>query len=92
MLLARLPLHAEFPRFNTDRIRPSAIERTHEEAGTLEDVYEPFLIQQGLIKRTPRGREATPLAYRHLGLEPPPGTGNGRSPASAPTQPELPLS
>jgi len=42
-----------------------------EEAGTLEDVYEPFLIQQGFIKRTPRGREATALAYRHLGLEPP---------------------
>jgi Holliday junction DNA helicase RuvB len=40
-----------------------------EEAGTLEDVYEPFLIQEGFIKRTTRGREATPLAYRHLGIE-----------------------
>ncbi|MCX5800292.1 MAG: Holliday junction branch migration DNA helicase RuvB [Candidatus Eisenbacteria bacterium] len=39
-----------------------------EEAETLEDVYEPFLIQEGLIKRTPRGREATSLAYEHLGI------------------------
>src|SRR5438132_3054536 len=38
-----------------------------EEAGTLEDVYEPFLVQEGFIKRTPRGREATELAYAHLG-------------------------
>ena len=39
-----------------------------EEAETLEDVYEPFLIQEGFIKRTPRGREATNLAYEHLGI------------------------
>jgi holliday junction DNA helicase RuvB len=38
-----------------------------EEAGTLEEVYEPFLIQEGFIKRTPRGREATQKAYEHLG-------------------------
>jgi Holliday junction DNA helicase RuvB len=38
-----------------------------EDAGTLEEVYEPFLIKEGFIKRTPRGREATELAYRHLG-------------------------
>ena len=38
-----------------------------EEAETLEEVYEPFLIMQGFIKRTPRGREATPGAYLHLG-------------------------
>jgi Holliday junction DNA helicase RuvB len=42
-----------------------------EEAGTLEEVYEPFLIQEGFIKRTPRGREATPKAYAHLGKTPP---------------------
>ena len=41
-----------------------------EEAGTIEDVYEPFLIKEGFIKRTPRGREATELAYRHMGLTP----------------------
>jgi Holliday junction DNA helicase RuvB len=38
-----------------------------EDPGTLEEVYEPFLIQEGFIKRTPRGREATALAYEHLG-------------------------
>src|SRR5215213_9201556 len=38
-----------------------------EEAGTLEEVYEPFLIQEGFLKRTPRGREATHKAYEHLG-------------------------
>jgi len=38
-----------------------------EEAGTIEEVYEPFLIQEGYIMRTPRGREATDRAYRHLG-------------------------
>jgi len=42
-----------------------------EETDTLEDVVEPYLIQTGLLKRTPRGREATPRAYAHLGLEPP---------------------
>src|SRR5512138_3569002 len=42
-----------------------------EEAGTLEEVYEPFLIQEGFIKRTPRGREATHKAYEHLGKNPP---------------------
>jgi len=42
-----------------------------EEAGTLEEVYEPFLIQEGFLKRTPRGREATQKAYEHLGKTPP---------------------
>jgi Holliday junction DNA helicase RuvB len=37
-----------------------------EDSETLEDVYEPFLIQKGFIQRTPRGRVATPLAYQHL--------------------------
>jgi len=41
-----------------------------EETGTLEEVYEPFLIQEGFIMRTPRGREATEKAYRHLGKVP----------------------
>ncbi|MCI8950499.1 MAG: Holliday junction branch migration DNA helicase RuvB [Lachnospiraceae bacterium] len=40
-----------------------------EDSGTLEDVYEPYLLMNGLIMRTPRGRVATELAYRHLGLE-----------------------
>jgi Holliday junction DNA helicase RuvB len=38
-----------------------------EESGTIEEVYEPFLIKEGFIKRTPRGREVTDLAYKHLG-------------------------
>ena len=41
-----------------------------EDAGTVEDVYEPFLIMEGFIKRTPRGRMATKLAYEHLGRNP----------------------
>lgn len=40
-----------------------------EDAGTIEDVYEPYLIQNGLLARTPRGRVATETAYRHFGLE-----------------------
>jgi holliday junction DNA helicase RuvB len=44
-----------------------------EDAGTLQDVYEPYLIQQGFLERTPRGRCATALAYRRFGLTPPPG-------------------
>jgi Holliday junction DNA helicase RuvB len=43
---------------------------TAEDVSTLEDVIEPFLLQEGLLDRTPRGRIATELAYKHLGLEP----------------------
>src|SRR5574340_1109641 len=48
-----------------------------EERGTIEDVLEPFLIQQGFLHRTPRRRVATRLAYRHFGLEAPKGGGSG---------------
>ena len=41
-----------------------------EEAGTIEEVYEPFLIQEGFLQRTPRGREVTAKAYEHLGRKP----------------------
>ena len=41
-----------------------------EDAGTVEDVYEPYLIMEGFVKRTPRGRMVTPLAYEHLGRNP----------------------
>jgi Holliday junction DNA helicase RuvB len=41
-----------------------------EDSGTLEEVYEPFLIQEGFLMRTPRGRQVTELAYRHLGKQP----------------------
>ncbi|UAY54926.1 Holliday junction branch migration DNA helicase RuvB [Arachidicoccus terrestris] len=50
-----------------------------EEPGTLEEVYEPFLIQEGFIQRTPRGREATEKAYLHL----------GKTPSAGPTSPKL---
>ena len=40
-----------------------------EETETIEDVYEPYLLQMGFLSRTPRGRIATPNAYKHLGLE-----------------------
>ncbi len=43
-----------------------------EERDTIEDVYEPYLLQQGLIKRTSRGRTATLAAFQHLGIDPPP--------------------
>jgi len=59
-----------------------------EESGTLEDVYEPFLVQEGFVRRTPRGREATRLAYEHLGL-PLPERFRGAPEADPP---ELPLS
>ena len=42
-----------------------------EEGGTIEEVHEPFLIMEGYIQRTPRGREATEKAYRHIGAVPP---------------------
>ncbi len=42
-----------------------------EDRGTLEDLYEPYLIQAGFLQRTPRGRIASPAAYRHLGVLPP---------------------
>jgi holliday junction DNA helicase RuvB len=45
-----------------------------EESGTIEDVIEPYLIQQGFVQRTPRGRIATLAAYRHLGVAPPKGS------------------
>jgi holliday junction DNA helicase RuvB len=47
-----------------------------EEAGTIEEVYEPYLIQEGYLMRTPRGREATDLAYKHVGKIPPNRVGN----------------
>ncbi|MCD8528935.1 MAG: hypothetical protein LRY27_02975 [Chitinophagales bacterium] len=42
-----------------------------EDAGTIEEVYEPFLIKEGYLKRTPRGREITPKTYKHFGKKPP---------------------
>ncbi len=51
-----------------------------EDANTIEEVYEPFLVQNGFLQRTPRGRVATPLAYRHFGYTPPaPGSSSGQA-------------
>lgn len=50
-----------------------------EESQTIEDVYEPYLLQIGFLQRTPRGRAVTPLAYKHLGLEPPKPAGGGQA-------------
>jgi Holliday junction DNA helicase RuvB len=48
-----------------------------EDAGTIEEVYEPFLVQNGFLQRTPRGRVATTQAYRHFGYQPPAGSAQG---------------
>jgi Holliday junction DNA helicase RuvB len=55
-----------------------------EEKDTIEDVYEPFLIQSGFIQRTPRGRLATPLAYEHFGRSKP-GSTQGHGPKNQPS-------
>jgi holliday junction DNA helicase RuvB len=52
-----------------------------EDSGTLEEVYEPFLIQNGFLMRTPRGRVATPQAYRRLGHDPAGGAQGAGGPA-----------
>ena len=59
-----------------------------EDTSTLEDVYEPFLVQEGFVRRTARGREATKLAYTHLGLALP---ARLRGEGAASEHPELPL-
>ena len=62
-----------------------------EDADTIEEVYEPFLVQNGFLQRTPRGRTATAQAYRHFGYEPPDASSPGRQggSASGATQPDL---
>jgi Holliday junction DNA helicase RuvB len=49
-----------------------------EDEGTIEEVYEPFLVQNGFLQRTPRGRTATPLAYRHFGIVMPTDSGGAQ--------------
>lgn len=64
---------------------PTIAASISEDSATIEDVYEPYLIQLGFLKRTPRGREATSLAYEHMGLiDPRPGSNGSR-----PDQPSL---
>jgi holliday junction DNA helicase RuvB len=67
----RAILHAVCARFAGGPVGLSTVAiSVGEEADTVEDVYEPFLLRQGLLMRTPRGRVATPAAWRHVGLEP----------------------
>lgn len=62
-------LHAIITQFNGGPVGVDTIAATiGEESQTIEDVYEPFLLQIGFLQRTPRGRVATPQAYAHLGL------------------------
>lgn len=65
-------LHAIVQRFNGGPVGLDNLAAAiGEEPGTIEDVIEPYLIQQGYLQRTPRGRVASALAYKYLGLEPP---------------------
>ncbi|HVL94576.1 MAG TPA: Holliday junction branch migration DNA helicase RuvB [Solirubrobacteraceae bacterium] len=76
--LDRELLHAICGHFGGGPVGLSTLAVTvGEEADTIEDVYEPYLLQRGFLQRTPRGRVATPHAFRHVGLEPP-------APAAAP--------
>jgi Holliday junction DNA helicase RuvB len=64
-------LSALIDKFNGGPVGASTIATAiGENPGTLEEVYEPYLIQEGLLIRTPRGRQATPAAYAHLGKKP----------------------
>ncbi len=65
-------LSAIIHKFNGGPVGMSTIATVvGEDGGTIEEVYEPFLIMEGFIKRTPRGRVATPKAFKHLGVVPP---------------------
>jgi Holliday junction DNA helicase RuvB len=73
--LDRAILEATCSRFGGGPVGLSTLAVSVGEAPeTVEDVYEPFLLQLGMLMRTPRGRVATPLAWQHLGLPPPAGT------------------
>jgi holliday junction DNA helicase RuvB len=71
-VMDRKLLHAVIHRFDGGPVGLDNVAAAiGEESGTIEDVIEPFLIQQGFLQRTPRGRIATAAAWRHLGLAPP---------------------
>lgn len=68
----RLMLETMIKKFNGGPVGLQTLSAaTAEEIETIETIYEPFLLQCGFINRTPRGRVATALAYKHLGMEPP---------------------
>ena len=69
----RRVLHAIIDKFGGGPVGIETIAASiSEEVDTIEDVYEPFLMQNGFLSRTPRGRVVTAAAYRHLGMTPPP--------------------
>ena len=73
-------LHAIIEKFGGGPVGIDTVAASiSEESDTVEDVYEPFLIQLGFLQRTPRGRIATPHAYQHLGLTPPRRAGEGEN-------------
>ena len=68
----RLILMTMIEKFNGGPVGIETLSATiGEDSGTVEDVYEPYLIKNGLMIRTPRGRVVTELTYRHFGLEKP---------------------
>jgi Holliday junction DNA helicase RuvB len=70
--LDRRILHTIIDKFGGGPVGVSAIAASlGEDRGTLEDLYEPYLLQAGFLQRTPRGRVASAAAYRHLGVVPP---------------------
>jgi Holliday junction DNA helicase RuvB len=70
--LELLEIDAEgLDRLDREILRTTLAAAVEEEQDTIEDVYEPYLLQRGLIERTARGRAATRRAFAHLGLEPP---------------------
>jgi len=75
----RAILHAIIDKFGGGPVGLSTLSiAVGEDTETVEDAYEPFLILEGLIQRTPRGRIATQRAYAHLGVDPFPGDGQGQ--------------
>ncbi len=75
----RAILHAIIDKFGGGPVGLSTLAiAVGEDTETVEDAYEPFLILEGMIQRTPRGRIATPRAFAHLGIDPPTGDGQGR--------------
>lgn len=75
----RAILHAIIEKFDGGPVGLSTLSiAVGEDPETVEDAYEPFLILEGLIQRTPRGRIATRRAFTHLGIEPPKGDGQGQ--------------
>jgi Holliday junction DNA helicase RuvB len=75
--LDRRILHTIIEKFGGGPVGVSSLAASlGEDRGTLEDLYEPYLIQAGFLQRTPRGRVASAAAYRHMGITPPPRDGS----------------